>query len=67
MVLNRNPVAEANGDTATARPEGASAAETLTKKQFIEPAISVPADVLEATAFFQAPTSASGDTDGLDP
>ena len=26
------------------------------KKQFVEPAVSVPVDVLEATAFFQAPT-----------
>ena len=34
--------------------------ETLTpaaeKKQFIEPAVSVPVDVLEATTFFQQPT-----------
>ena len=66
MVLNRNPVPEANGDTATPRPEGVSPAETSTKKTFVEPAISVPADVLEATAFFQTPTSASGDTDGVD-
>ena len=27
------------------------------KKQFVEPAISVPVDVLEATTFFQATTS----------
>jgi hypothetical protein len=26
------------------------------KRPFVEPAISVPADVLEATALFQAPT-----------
>ena len=26
------------------------------KKQFIEPTVSVPMDVLEATTFFQAPT-----------
>ena len=26
------------------------------RKPFVEPAISVPADVLEATALFQAPT-----------
>ena len=26
------------------------------KKPFVEPAVSVPADVLEATALFQAPT-----------
>lgn len=28
-----------------------------TKKAFVEPAISVPVDVLEATTFFQAATS----------
>jgi hypothetical protein len=28
-----------------------------TKKPFVEPAISVPVDVLEATTFFQAATS----------
>jgi hypothetical protein len=28
-----------------------------TKKTFVEPAISVPVDVLEATTFFQAATS----------
>ena len=27
------------------------------KKEFVEPAISVPVDVLEATTFFQASTS----------
>ena len=27
------------------------------KKEFVEPAISVPVDVLEATTFFQAATS----------
>jgi hypothetical protein len=27
------------------------------KKEFVEPAISVPVDVLEATTFFQATTS----------
>lgn len=26
------------------------------KKQFVEPAVSVPVDVLEATTFFQTPT-----------
>jgi len=27
------------------------------RKQFVEPTISVPVDVLEATAFFQGPTA----------
>lgn len=33
-----------------------------TKKDFVEPTISVPADVLEATAFFQIPTLDTSDT-----
>ena len=32
------------------------AARAAEKKPFVEPAVSVPADVLEATALFQAPT-----------
>ena len=31
-------------------------APTIEKKQFVEPVVSVPVDVLEATAFFQQPT-----------
>jgi hypothetical protein len=31
--------------------------EVESKKAFVEPAISVPVDVLEATTFFQAATS----------
>ena len=31
--------------------------EVETKKAFVEPTISVPVDVLEATTFFQAATS----------
>lgn len=31
--------------------------EVESKKTFVEPAISVPVDVLEATTFFQAATS----------
>jgi hypothetical protein len=36
---------------------GVSAECSELKKAFIEPAISVPVDVLEATTFFQAATS----------
>jgi hypothetical protein len=39
-----------------------AATEPTSKKQFIEPTISVPADVLEATTFFQAPTIESTTT-----
>ncbi len=31
-------------------------AQPVEKKQFVEPVVSVPVDVLEATTFFQAPT-----------
>lgn len=37
--------------------EGAPGEGKQTKKVFVEPAISVPVDVLEATTFFQAATS----------
>ena len=39
-----------------------AATEPTSKKQFVEPTISVPADVLEATTFFQAPTIESATT-----
>ena len=39
-----------------------AATEQTSKKQFVEPTISVPADVLEATTFFQAPTIESATT-----
>lgn len=43
------------------RPTDA-AAEPTSKKQFVEPTVSVPCDVLEATTFFQAPTIESATT-----
>ena len=36
---------------------GVTAEGSEVKKAFVEPAISVPVDVLEATTFFQAATS----------
>jgi hypothetical protein len=36
---------------------GVGAERSEIKKAFVEPAISVPVDVLEATTFFQAATS----------
>jgi len=39
-----------------------AAPELTSKKQFVEPTISVPVDVLEATTFFQAPTIESATT-----
>ena len=51
---NSNPVNEQlkqveHGDSALAQP-------AQDKKPFVEPVVSVPVDVLEATAFFQGPT-----------
>lgn len=37
----------------SARPEAAVAPNATTRKTFVEPAISSPVDVLEATTFFQ--------------
>ena len=37
--------------------KGISGEDSEIKKVFVEPAISVPVDVLEATTFFQAATS----------
>ena len=39
-----------------------AAIEPISKKPFVEPTVSVPADVLEATTFFQAPTIESAST-----
>jgi len=38
------------------RNESALPQPVLEKKPFVEPMVSVPVDVLEATAFFQGPT-----------
>jgi hypothetical protein len=51
---NSNPVSEQleqveRGESALTRP-------AQDKKPFVEPVVSVPVDVLEATAFFQGPT-----------
>jgi hypothetical protein len=51
---NTNPVSEQlkqveHGDSALTQP-------APDKKPFVEPTVSVPVDVLEATAFFQGPT-----------
>ena len=49
-----------------ARPEQGVETETSVasaKKAFVEPTISLPVDVLEATAFFQPSTATGGGTD----
>ena len=40
--------------------EGVQSAH-LPKKQFVEPLVSVPVDVLESTTFFQSPTFDTSD------
>lgn len=39
-----------------AKPEESTPVSTRKKKPFVEPSISLPVDVLEATAFFQPTT-----------
>ena len=51
---NSNPVNEQLEQLE--RGESASAQSAQEKKPFVEPVVSVPVDVLEATAFFQGPT-----------
>jgi hypothetical protein len=54
---NGSPTAERFSEQ-TSKDEGPTpAAEAGNKRKFIEPEISVPVDVLEATTFFQGPTS----------
>ena len=51
---NSNPVNEQLEQIE--RGEGALNQPAPEKKPFVEPEVSVPVDVLEATAFFQGPT-----------
>lgn len=46
-----------NEENAGLQHEGLGKEKSDPKKPFVEPAISVPVDVLEATTFFQAATS----------
>ena len=51
---NSNPVNEQLEQVE--RPESGLTQPAQGKKPFVEPVVSVPVDVLEATAFFQGPT-----------
>ena len=51
---NNNPVSEQL--TEQCERERQTLTPAAEKKQFVEPAVSVPVDVLEATTFFQQPT-----------
>ena len=46
-----------NDENAGLNDNGAGKEHTERKRPFVEPAISVPVDVLEATTFFQSATS----------
>ena len=46
-----------NEELAGVHNESGVTGEVESKKAFVEPAISVPVDVLEATTFFQSATS----------
>jgi hypothetical protein len=50
-----NPTGQPNGQQPQ-RESAEQATPAAEKKPFVEPAVSVPSDVLEATAMFQAPT-----------
>ena len=51
---NSNPISEQL--ERLEQSDNAISQATKEKKPFVEPAVSVPVDVLEATAFFQGPT-----------
>lgn len=51
-----------SGDQINEQNRATETASKSSKKQFVEPTVSVPADVLEATTFFQAPTIESATT-----
>jgi len=51
---NSNPVTEQFTEQSERTEQ--TRTQPAEKKQFVEPAVSVPVDVLEATTFFQAPT-----------
>ncbi|HEX5707930.1 MAG TPA: hypothetical protein VFX96_11575 [Pyrinomonadaceae bacterium] len=52
-IQDKNPVTELSSAQLTQDETETPSALESTKKPFIEPAVSVPLDVLEATAFFQ--------------
>lgn len=60
MKLNAQPTADPASEQTRQREQ--NEIEPAVKKMFVEPTVSVPADVLEATTFFQAPTIESSTT-----
>jgi hypothetical protein len=60
--MKSNPQLTADQASEQTRPREQHEIEPAVKKTFVEPTVSSPADVLEATAFFQAPTIESSTT-----
>ncbi len=51
-----------NGDNVVEQSGQREQTQAVVKETFVEPTVSVPTDVLEATAFFQQPTIESSTT-----
>ena len=61
-VNNTNAQPDVNQLGEPLHPSERTTLEIATKKVFVEPRVSVPTNVLEATTFFQAPTIESAST-----
>ncbi len=59
MTNNQEIIDKPRQGEGIAAQEAAEMTEAVTKKKFVEPELSVPVDVLEATTFFQAVDSGS--------
>lgn len=60
MISNKDSNGADGSSSVEAKPEAVHPAGTGGKKPFVEPSISLPVDVLEATAFFQVMTVTTG-------
>lgn len=60
MTPNKDSNGADGSSSVEAKPETATQAGSGEKRPFVEPSISLPVDVLEATAFFQPVTVSSG-------
>ena len=60
MISNKDSNGADGSSSVESKPEAATPAGSGVKKPFVEPSISLPVDVLEATAFFQEMTVTAG-------
>ena len=60
MISNKDSNGANGSSSVELKPEATPPAGSGEKKPFIEPSISLPVDVLEATAFFQTVTVTGG-------